>query len=32
VAPEWEIDFGIGWGLTDASDDLVVKLILGRRF
>jgi len=32
VAPEWEINFGIGWGLTDASDDLVVKLILGRRF
>ncbi|HLY08266.1 MAG TPA: hypothetical protein VKW04_03065 [Planctomycetota bacterium] len=32
VAPEWEINFGVGWGLTDASDDLVVKLIIGRRF
>jgi hypothetical protein len=32
VAPEWEINFGVGWGLTDSTDDLVVKLILGRRF
>jgi hypothetical protein len=32
VAPEWEINFGVGWGLTDSTDDLVVKLIIGRRF
>jgi hypothetical protein len=32
VAPEWEFNFGVGWGLTDASDHLVVKLIIGRRF
>jgi len=32
LAPEWEVNFGVGWGLTDSSDDLVVKLILGRRF
>jgi hypothetical protein len=32
VSPVWEINFGVGWGLTDSSDDLVVKLILGRRF
>lgn len=32
VAPEWEINFGVGWGLTDSTDDLVIKLIIGRRF
>jgi hypothetical protein len=32
VAPEWEINFGVGFGLTRSTDDLVVKLIIGRRF
>jgi hypothetical protein len=30
--PEWEVNFGYGWGLTDATDKSIVKLILGRRF
>lgn len=29
--PKWEINFGPGFGLTDASDGLVVKLLVGRR-
>ncbi len=29
--PKWEINFGPGFGLTDATDGLVMKLILGRR-
>ena len=29
--PKWEINFGPGFGLTDATDGLVVKLLLGRR-
>jgi hypothetical protein len=32
VSPDWEINFGVGFGLTKSTDDLVVKLILGRRF
>ena len=32
VSPEWEINFGVGIGLTSSTDDLLVKLILGRRF
>ena len=31
-SPEWEFNFGVGFGLTRRSDDLVVKLIVGRRF
>ena len=29
--PKWEINFGPGFGLTDATDGLVLKMILGRR-
>jgi hypothetical protein len=32
LSPDWEINFGVGFGLTPATDKLVVKLILGRRF
>jgi hypothetical protein len=31
-SPEWEFNFGVGFGLTPRTDDLMVKLILGRRF
>ncbi len=30
--PEWEFNAGIGFGLTPATDPLLVKVILGRRF
>ena len=29
--PKWEINFGPGFGLTDATDKLVLKLLVGRR-
>jgi hypothetical protein len=29
--PRWEINFGPGWGLTQATDAFVFKLIVGRR-
>jgi hypothetical protein len=32
VSPKWEINFGVGVGLTRATDDLLLKFILGRRF
>jgi hypothetical protein len=32
VSPVWEINFGIGVGGTAATDHLIVKMILGRRF
>ncbi len=32
VSPKWEINFGVGIGLTSSTDDLLVKFILGRRF
>ncbi|MDB4915236.1 MAG: hypothetical protein JWM95_2880 [Gemmatimonadetes bacterium] len=31
VAPEWEVNFGYGFGLTGAGDKRLFKLILGRR-
>jgi hypothetical protein len=31
-SPDWEFNFGVGFGLTHATDNLIVKLILGRRF
>ena len=31
-SPDWEFNFGVGVGLTRSTDDLLVKLILGRRF
>lgn len=32
VSPRWEINFGVGVGPTSATDKLLVKGILGRRF
>lgn len=32
VAPEWELNFGVGWGTTRSTDHLIVKCIIGRRF
>jgi hypothetical protein len=32
VSPDWEVNFGYGFGLTPATDRRIVKLILGRRF
>ena len=31
IDPKWEINFGPGWGFTNATDGLVVKLLVGRR-
>ncbi len=32
LAPEWEINFGLGIGLTRSTDHLIAKLILSYRF
>ena len=32
IAPQWEINFGLGVGLTGATDHLIAKMILGYRF
>ncbi len=32
LSPNWEVNFGVGWGLTPQTDHLIVKCILGRRF
>jgi hypothetical protein len=32
VSPEWEINFGVGVGVTRSTDHLIIKGILGRRF
>ena len=32
VSPQWEINFGVGVGVTAATDHWVVKGIVGRRF
>lgn len=32
VSPDWEINFGVGWGLTRSTDHLILKGIIGRRF
>jgi hypothetical protein len=32
LSPDWEFNFGVGFGLTQSTDNLIVKLILGRRF
>lgn len=32
VSPKWEINFGMGWGLTHSTDHLIFKTIVGRRF
>ncbi len=32
LAPEWEVNFGVGIGATRSTDHLIVKCIIGRRF
>jgi len=32
ISPQWEINFGVGLGATSATDHLIVKGIIGRRF
>jgi len=32
VSPQWEFNFGVGVGTTHATDHLIVKFIIGRRF
>jgi hypothetical protein len=32
LAPQWEINFGVGVGVTRSTDHLIAKLILGYRF
>lgn len=32
VSPKWEINFGLGVGVTRASEHLIAKMILGYRF
>jgi hypothetical protein len=32
LGPNWEFNFGVGWGLTPGTDGLIVKAIVGRRF
>jgi hypothetical protein len=31
LGPQWEFNFGVGFGLTQATDHLLIKMILGRR-
>ena len=32
LAPEWEVNLGVGIGMTGASDHLIIKSIVGYRF
>ena len=32
LSPKWEFNFGVGVGMTQSTDHLLVKMILGRRF
>jgi hypothetical protein len=32
LSPEWEFNFGLGVGMTQGSDHLILKMIVGRRF
>ena len=32
VSPKWEINFGVGVGVTKGTDHMLVKAIVGRRF
>ncbi len=32
LGPKWEFNFGLGVGVTGATDHLIIKCILGRRF
>jgi hypothetical protein len=30
--PDWEFNFGVGIGVTQSTEHLLVKMIVGRRF
>jgi hypothetical protein len=32
LAPQWEVNLGLGWGFTSATEGLIAKVILGYRF
>ncbi len=32
LSPSWEVNFGVGVGVTRSTDHLIVKCIIGRRF
>jgi hypothetical protein len=32
LSPDWELNFGVGADVTNASDHLIIKCIVGRRF
>ena len=32
LGPDWELNFGVGIGMTSSTDHLIIKMILGRRF
>lgn len=32
LGPAWELNFGVGIGMTQSTDHLIIKMILGRRF
>jgi hypothetical protein len=32
IARQWELNFGLGVGLTGSTDHLIAKMILGYRF
>ena len=32
LGPDWEFNFGVGWGLTGSTDALIMKAIVGKRF
>ena len=32
LSPKWEVNFGLGVGLTRSTDHLIAKMILGYRF
>jgi hypothetical protein len=32
LSPKWEFNFGVGWGLTPATDHLIVKCIVDDAF
>jgi hypothetical protein len=32
LSPKWEYNFGVGVGVTQGTDPLIVKMIIGYRF
>jgi hypothetical protein len=32
LSPKWEVNFGVGVGVTRSADHLIGKMILGYRF